>query len=364
LCIVFEHVESHRDLLNVSLVCRSWRVVSMRNRMWIRFFRNKELSIQMNNINLLILDLEETERKKKEQRKYEYDLHQRIYQLDERIGLLIDHKKKIKSPRSSLVTKCKSEDYLSSRTKMNDESEEYPASSEFEALKKRAEIIMSIICIFRHIAESEHALEGIQNSYNVFSYLHKSAVRTWPKFLLNADQIFAFVKMCDKKRVEKNTGFCRIIFAEIMQFVEQCQNRHSWSCGELDELNCSTVTLRVQLERYDNYIKHILDQYSHISKQTEVRFKLRDLEKKGVLVSSPVEPHLRKATSFAISYLPVGIFQLMVLKSGKQADVIMLNLADILEKLHHNISALNYEDYLLNTKNTLELLEKHVLRIK
>jgi len=253
---------------------------------------------------------------------------------------------------------------LSTRGHLNEEGEEFPAGSEFAALKKRSEIIQSIICIFRHIGESEQALESIQNSYSVFSHMHKSVVRTWPKFLLNADQIFAFVKTCDKKRIEKNTGFCRIIFVEIIQFLEQCQNRHSWSNGELDELNFSTVTLRVQLERYNNYIKHILDQYTHISRQTEVHFKLRELEKRGVIVSSPVEPHLRKETSFAISYLPDGTFQLMVLKSGKQADVIMLNLADILEKLHHNISALNCEDYLLNTKNTLEFLERHVLRIK
>lgn len=242
-------------------------------------------------------------------------MHQRICLLDERIGLLIDHRLKVKSPRLHPPVKSRSEDSLSPRAKQ-DESDGSSACSEFAALKKRSEIIQAIICIIKYIGENEQALEGIQNSYNIFSYLHKSVVRTWPKFLLNADQIFAFVKACDKKRVETHTGLCRMIFIEIMQFLEQCQNRHSWSCGELDEMHCCNVTLRVQVERYDTYIKHILDQYSHISKQTEVKFKLRELEKRGVIVSAPVEPHLKKDTSFAISYNPAGTFQMMVLKSG------------------------------------------------
>jgi len=81
-----------------------------------------------------------------------------------------------------------------------------------------------------------------------------------------------------------------------------------------------------------------------------------------VIVSSVLNHEQKHKTSFLLTYATQGVFHLNVYKSGKQIDVIVIEMADILAKVHGNIMAAWFDNFLLNTGNTLRLIEKYMLR--
>jgi len=88
---------------------------------------------------------------------------------------------------------------------------------------------------------------------------------------------------------------------------------------------------------------------------------MKDLEKKGVIVASPLTVDQKKHTTIKICYAMLGAFYLNIYISGKQIDVILLDVADILMKIHENIAVVWFENFLFNILNTMQVLEKYLL---
>eukprot|EP00026_Physarum_polycephalum_P010774 Phypoly_transcript_10954.p1 GENE.Phypoly_transcript_10954~~Phypoly_transcript_10954.p1 ORF type:complete len:169 (+),score=15.26 Phypoly_transcript_10954:718-1224(+) len=164
------------------------------------------------------------------------------------------------------------------------------------------------------------------------------------------------------RHCKQNGMFVRSIFINMMKTMYSYKEKNSQFEREAADLAASALDLNIQLDGYKRFMQGILFRYSFISRNKEAKFSMKKLEKKGVIISSVLTQEQKRNISFRLTYATLGAFHLHVYMSGKQIDAILLEVSDILSKVYENIMAAWFDNFLLNTGNTLRLIERYMLQ--
>lgn len=375
------------DLCNASRVCKAWRDASVSNTSWLERFRCISVTVSMQKIQTLIEEMEETKKQIDRGLEEEQNLTQQVKTLDRKIALLVGHTCKLihcpATPINKINFQGSQSKYkitampqrqscmVSSSPSFCSTSSQYLVergralsitgrSDNIRSLRTRMEIMQIIVAVVGELNDIN--VDEIQNATLLFKYLSRSKVATKPQFLFNASEIFMFIKGCDTA-YKKDTGFLKAVYIAVKKEMETLIRKQTVG-DELNKVLNKVALLNDQLAAYDNIAKEILFGYSHMCKADPVKFSLKKLSKKGVVVSCSAATKERKNTTFSIIYAINGIFQMTMKISEKVTDIVHIDMALLLEKLGQSCTMLQYSCFSVNIACILRLLEKHLLKAK
>jgi hypothetical protein len=339
------------DLCNASRVCKAWRDASVSNTSWLERFSMYttpyvrspvfilpllgciSVTVSMQKIQTLIEEMEETKKQIDRGLEEEQNLTQQVKTLDRKIALLVGHTCKLihcpATPINKINFQGSQSKYkitampqrqscmVSSSPSFCSTSSQYLVergralsitgrSDNIRSLRTRMEIMQIIVAVVGELNDIN--VDEIQNATLLFKYLSRSKVATKPQFLFNASEIFMFIKGCDTA-YKKDTGFLKAVYIAVKKEMETLIRKQTVG-DELNKVLNKVALLNDQLAAYDNIAKEILFGYSHMCKADPVKFSLKKLSKKGVVVSCSAATKERKNTTFSIIYAINGIFQM------------------------------------------------------
>jgi len=92
------------------------------------------------------------------------------------------------------------------------------------------------------------------------------------------------------------------------------------------------------------------------------KFSYKHLVKEGVIAESEVPDHFQSKTTFLISMISLGVFQIEAKIPPNITVIIKLELEDLLEKKDNGESKYELDRVTLNVHPTIILMNKHFLR--